>query len=343
VSGRLAVFAAAGLSALAFAISRSSRRPVRDPRGVTMALPCGWRWPCRWRCTRSRRALPRVSAGVRAVAFGALCAAHAVVAVFTAVLVASVADVPVIEALGEASLSFLPAPLLQLLAVPLILLPLRPLLPRARRAQVRRTEGELEWARPRAETVPGWQGGRPATGLSPVAAEPSVRETGAGRPGPAGVSGARSSVFSAPPKTMAPVPAPVAAEPPSAPVASPAPATAALRVVRRRGASRAGAAARGAGRHAGHRAGGTARSRRHPPPHGAPDRFAASPQGHRPGDAVRGRGRCERCREERPAPGLPMAPEADPPSRRARGARHAARSEGDHRDSVRSRRRRAAG
>ena len=218
MSRRLAALAAAGLCAGVFtvyALVMGSLFAIRA--GVTVELP--W-WvaiaaPVALYAALAGTALPRVSGAVRAGAFVALCAAHIVVAGVTAVLVAAVSDLPVAEALAAASLSFLPAPVLQLLAVPLMLWPLRALVrTQPRSTGARRVEAEFEWARPRGGTVPGWQGGRPLPG--PVrAAEPPAREPGGARPNPPAATGQRASAFSSPPRTVSPAapPAPATAEP----------------------------------------------------------------------------------------------------------------------------------
>jgi hypothetical protein len=100
--------------------------------------------------------LSLASAGVQLGVLGVLGVGYAVLAAITAAVVAAVTGLDFVSALGQSSLRFLPAPLLQLFVLPMSLLPLRSLVEAPRHPQRRRSDRQPgNWDR-RREAVPGW-------------------------------------------------------------------------------------------------------------------------------------------------------------------------------------------
>ena len=138
--------------------------------------------------------LSRTSAGVQLTVLGVLGVGYAVLAVITAAVVAAVTGLDFLPALGQSSLRFMPAPLLQLFVLPMALLPLRSLVEAPRHPQRRRSDRQPgNWDR-RREAVPGWDH-RQIAGLAPdespdLEAAPEAEEADAAVAAPRAVEAA---------------------------------------------------------------------------------------------------------------------------------------------------------
>jgi hypothetical protein len=129
--------------------------------GVTVMLPTWTMWvvPVALYAFLTLVSVTGVPILKRLAVFGALCGAYAAVAALTGCLVAAVVGLDWMSAVQQASSRFMPAPLLQLFAVPMLLLPFRGLLAeRPRPSHARPKSQPARTPSPAAqEAVPGWE------------------------------------------------------------------------------------------------------------------------------------------------------------------------------------------
>ena len=142
--------------------------------GVTLMLPTWTMWaaPVALYAFLTLVSVTGVPILKRLAVFATLCAVYAGVAALTGCLVVAVSGLDYVVAVTQASSRFMPAPLLQLFAVPMLLLPFRSLLTERPRPSQGRPKSQPERApsRPLQEAVPGWEGTPRLDALRPDAA-----------------------------------------------------------------------------------------------------------------------------------------------------------------------------